>query len=232
MWTEIIGFVHICFINSYNMEQKSRNYIQNLILEGEHEHQDFKYQISDARKIARSISAFANNSGGRLLVGVKDNGNIAGVSSDEEIYMIEQAAQMYCQPPQDVKCQVYRVEGKSVLKVDIEEADEKPVKAPDENGRWRTYYRIADENIEASAVHVKVLQKRSQEADVALSFSDNERQLLQYLQTHGGITLNGYMKLSHISHSVAETSVVNMCEMGVIDITYHDGVCLITLVDD
>ena len=35
---------------------------QNLILEGEHEHQDFKYQISDARKIARSISAFANNS--------------------------------------------------------------------------------------------------------------------------------------------------------------------------
>ena len=106
------------------------------------------------------------------------------------------------------------------------------MKAPDENGRWRTYYRIADENIEASAVHVKVLQKRSQEADVALSFSDNERQLLQYLQTHGGITLNGYMKLTHISHSVAETSVVNMCEMGVIDITYHDGVCLITLVDD
>ena len=121
------------------MEQKSRNYIQNLILEGEHEHQDFKYQISDARKIARSISAFANNSGGRLLVGVKDNGNIAGVSSDEEIYMIEQAAQMYCQPPQDVKCQVYRVEGKNVLKVDIAEAEEKPVKAPDESGRWRTY---------------------------------------------------------------------------------------------
>ena len=51
-------------------------------------HQDFKYQITDARKIARSISAFANNSGGHLLVGVKDNGSIVGVSSDEEIYMI------------------------------------------------------------------------------------------------------------------------------------------------
>ena len=144
-------------------------------------------------------------------MGVKDNGNIAGVSSDEEIYMIEQAAQMYCQPPQDVKCQVYRVEGKNVLKVDIAEADE---------------------NIEASAMHVKVLQKRSQDNDVALSFSDNERQLLQYLQDHGGITLNGYMKLTHISHTVAETSVVNMCEMGVIDLTYHDGKCLITLAEE
>ena len=42
-------------------EFKSRHYIQDLIEEGEHEHQDFKFQISDARKIARSISAFANN---------------------------------------------------------------------------------------------------------------------------------------------------------------------------
>lgn len=75
---------------------KTKDYILQLIDEGEHEHQDFKYQISDAKKIARSISAFANNSGGRLLVGVKDNGHIAGVKSDEEIYMIEQAATMYC----------------------------------------------------------------------------------------------------------------------------------------
>lgn len=83
-------------------EFKSRHYIQDLIEEGEHEHQDFKFQISDARKIARSISAFANNSGGHLLVGVKDNGKIAGVRSDEEIYMIEQAAEMYCRPAQRV----------------------------------------------------------------------------------------------------------------------------------
>lgn len=59
------------------MRTKKSHYIQDLILEGEHEHQDFKYQITDARKIARSIAAFANNSGGHLLIGVKDNGNIA-----------------------------------------------------------------------------------------------------------------------------------------------------------
>ena len=65
------------------------DYIQRLISEGEHVHQDFKFEISDARKIAKSISAFANTEGGRLLVGVKDNGKIAGVRSEEEIYMIE-----------------------------------------------------------------------------------------------------------------------------------------------
>jgi predicted HTH transcriptional regulator len=64
-------------------------YIRQLVSEGEHCHQDFKFEISDARKIARSLSAFANTEGGRLLIGVKDNGKIAGVRSDEEIYMIE-----------------------------------------------------------------------------------------------------------------------------------------------
>ena len=70
------------------METKRKGYIESLIEQGEHEHQDFKYQITDARKIARSISAFANHGGGRLLVGVKDNGSIVGVSSDEEIYKV------------------------------------------------------------------------------------------------------------------------------------------------
>ena len=46
---------------------KGRYYIEELISQGEHEQQDFKFLISDARKIARSISAFANNGGGRLL---------------------------------------------------------------------------------------------------------------------------------------------------------------------
>lgn len=47
---------------------KGKFYIASLIEEGEHEHQDFKFAISDARKIARSLSAFANNEIGRAHV--------------------------------------------------------------------------------------------------------------------------------------------------------------------
>jgi len=78
--------------------KKKDNHIQNLISEGEHQMLDFKFEISDSRRIARSLAAFANTDGGRLLVGVKDNGAIAGVRSDEEIHMIQAAAEMYCQP--------------------------------------------------------------------------------------------------------------------------------------
>ena len=44
---------------------RGKYYIQRLIDEGEHEQQDFKFQISDVHKIAHSVSAFANNRGGR-----------------------------------------------------------------------------------------------------------------------------------------------------------------------
>ena len=215
------------------METKRKGYIEGLIEQGEHEHQDFKYQITDARKIARSISAFANHGGGHLLVGVKDNGNIVGVSSDEEIYMIEQASQMYCQPEQQVKFKVFRVGGKNVLKVDIDEAAEKPVKAPDDNGQWRAYYRVADENVLASSTHVKVMKIKSEPApdDVVINLTEKEELLLDYLQDHGGITLSGYERLAHISFFTAQRTVVKLCEMGIIAIQYHNGQCLLTLAE-
>ncbi|MFP4472106.1 MAG: helix-turn-helix domain-containing protein, partial [Bacteroidales bacterium] len=74
------------------------SYIKKLIGQGEHQRQDFKFEISDSKKIARSLAAFSNTEGGKLLVGVKDNGAIAGVRSDEEFYMVQAAAEMYTRP--------------------------------------------------------------------------------------------------------------------------------------
>ena len=50
------------------------SYVMRLISAGEHQQQDFKYKITDAMKLARSVSAFANTEGGRLLIGVRDDG--------------------------------------------------------------------------------------------------------------------------------------------------------------
>ena len=214
------------------MKTKKSHYIQDLIAEGEHEHQDFKYQITDARKIARSIAAFANNSGGHLLIGVKDNGNIIGVRSDEEIYMIETAAQMYCRPEQHVTFKVFNINGKSVVKADIPEAVEKPVEAPDDNGVWHVYYRVADENVLASRLHERIMSNEAAveedtHIDGTISYSEREQLLLDYLRTHGGITLDGYMRLAHISEESATRIVVALHSMGVLSLQYHDGQCLI-----
>lgn len=127
-----------------------------MVAEGEHSRQDFKYAISDARKIARSVSAFANNSGGRLLIGVKDNGVIDGVRNEEDVYVVEQAAERYCRPAQTVHFQAYRVDASvRVIVASIDPAPERPVMVVEAPDRLRAYYRVADSNIAAHPLMVR-----------------------------------------------------------------------------
>ena len=173
-------------------------YIQKLIDEGEHVHQDFKFAISDARKIAKSISAFSNTEGGRLLVGVKDNGKIAGVRSEEEIYMIEAAAKMYCTPEVNISNKIFRVQGKDVLEVSIEESKNKPVCAIDENNKPWAYVRINDENILADTVFLNRWKHNKQEEKVIVTYSEREKYLLDILSKNKELTLNQCSRLSRI----------------------------------
>lgn len=77
--------------HSDRWSENDKRYLLQLIREGEHQQQDFKYRVADACKLAKSVSAFANTDGGRLLIGVRDDGNLSGVRSEEEIYMMHQA---------------------------------------------------------------------------------------------------------------------------------------------
>lgn len=171
--------------------QDGTAYIRALIAEGEHVRQDFKFEISDSRKIARSLSAFANTEGGRLLIGVKDNGRIAGVRSEEEMYMVEAAAQVYCIPAVEVDMRVFRPEGRSVLVASVGPAVRKPVLVKEEDGRRLAYVRIADENILASPVHIGVWRCAADAVPAeAVSFTSQERELLDVLTSAGSLTLS------------------------------------------
>lgn len=201
--------------------ETSTQYIKRLISEGEHCHQDFKFEISDARKIARSISAFANTEGGRLLVGVKDNGKIAGIRSEEEIYMIEAAANMYCQPNIELQTQTYHVEGKTVLEIRIDEASDKPVYALDENNMPKAYIRIKDENILATPVHLKVWQHAKKEKGTFFQFTEREQKLLEILKTGKQLTLNQCCKASKINRMTLCNLLADFIRFGLVTSVYE-----------
>ncbi len=137
----------------------TNSYICKLIEQGEHQRLDFKYAVNDSKKIARTLAAFANTDGGTLLLGVKDNGRIVGVNSDEEYYMIEAAADLYCKPPIKFNVQRWQVNGKVVLEIIVQKSEKRPHLAPDKNGTYAAYIRVKDENFIASPIQVKVWKK-------------------------------------------------------------------------
>ncbi len=203
---------------------KGKFYIASLIEEGEHEHQDFKFAISDARKIARSLSAFANNDGGRLLIGVKDNGSIAGVRNEEDIYLVEQAAEMYCVPPQQLRVTAFKTEGgHTVVRVEIDRAPARPVQVKEAEGHLRAYYRVRDENIAVPPLLVKAWQRAAEQSSGSiLGLDSHGRQLLSMASDDSGVTLEDFMVEAHISRAMAEELAISLYNMGVIDFRY-DG---------
>lgn len=154
--------------------------LDKMIAEGEHLHQDFKYFLSDARKIARSVAAFANTDGGRLLIGVKDNGKVVGIKNEEDIHMIEAAAQVFCKPEVDYQPRIWEYGSRRVLEIWIEPSSRAPHTAPDENGKPTVYIRKADENKVASAVERRYLELKFAQKPVALVVSKPQQRILEY----------------------------------------------------
>ncbi len=201
---------------------KGKYYIAKLIEEGEHEHQDFKFAISDARKIARSLSAFANNDGGRLLVGVKDNGVIAGVRNEEDIYVIEQAAQMYCRPEQEINVTAFKCEGGlTVFRIEIARSAVRPVTVHETDGSWKAYYRVKDENIAAPDLMVRAWRRATKSEGTLLTLNDAEKLLLE-LAENNPVRLEDFMVSAHVSRAMAEEMVIRLHVMGMLDFKY-DG---------
>jgi predicted HTH transcriptional regulator len=185
-------------------------YLKNLIAEGENQQLDFKYCVSDSRKIARTLAAFANSDGGKLLIGVRDNGSIAGIKSDEEIYMVDTAAHLFCRPEITFSTRQFTSAGKTVLEVEVPKGDKRPYQAKDEDGRWLTYFRHHDQNLVANRVLLQVWRKAKKERGVLVKFSKVENSLLDYLKKNGSITLSRFRKTARISSYKAESILANL----------------------
>ena len=191
--------------------------IKALIAEGEHQQQDFKYEISSACKIARSLSAFANTDGGRLLIGVKDNGAIAGVRSDEEMYMVEAAGALWCDPPVHTRMTAYRVEGKTVVVANIDPAMQRPVKAKLEDGNYRAFIRIADENIMASPVQMALWRSEGDADGTLVAIDDDERRLLRHVTDNGPLTLSQFVRRARVPRQKAVRLLANFVRFGLVE---------------
>lgn len=199
-----------------------QQFIKSLIAQGEHQQLDFKFEISDAKKIARSLVAFANTDGGRLLVGVKDNGVIAGVRSEEEAYMIETAAQIFCKPEIKFKANSHLVEGRTVVEVVVEKSTERPHYAPGKDDKWSAYIRVKDENLLANRIILKVWKRLANPNGVYLKYTDAEKQLLTYVEQFGAVSFSKACRVAQVSKSKTENILANLIAIGILEPVYQE----------
>ncbi len=193
------------------------SFLFELIRQGEHQQLDFKFEISDSRKIAKSLVAFANTDGGRLLIGVKDNGKIAGIRSDEEFYMIEAAASMYCDPPVPFEYKTWPVSGKDVLEIIVSpQSNRRPFRVKLANGKQEAYVRVHDQNILAPRFLIRYWLRQQSPKEVKLAYTQKEKKLFDYLNDHESIRLDQLTRLVHLPNRLAEEMLLDFLMLDII----------------
>jgi predicted HTH transcriptional regulator len=192
------------------------HHILQLIAKGESDTLDFKKTISSASKIAKTLCAFANHKGGRLLVGVNDSGTLAGVKSEDEKYMLDLAASFYCKPEIKLELVEWEMGDKTIIEAIVPQGEHKPYYAKDEQGKWWVHIRVKDQSLLASKVVVDVLKRSTAQTNTLIQYTKHEQSLLHYLGKNHRITLKELCKLLNISRWRAQKMLINLVSAGII----------------
>jgi predicted HTH transcriptional regulator len=182
--------------------------------------------------LARSLAAFANTDGGKLLIGVKDNGVIRGVQTDEEKYMLENSAQAYCKPEVIYATKEWVVDDKVILEVEIPPSKKHVHKAPDNDGNYKAYVRVNDQNLLANGVLMKVWAKRIKNQKIKFVYSKPVQEVLFYLRENPFITLTEAIKISGLPKFKVEHLLSDLILLDVIELKLQETSEFYSLLED
>ncbi len=191
--------------------------IKELIRSGEGPQIEFKKTLSQLEKVAKTLVSFANSKGGIILVGVQDDKFVIGVNDvEEEIFILNQAINFYCNPPVKVDYREEEVFGKNVLVVEVPESETKPHRSQSPSGEWLLYVRSGDECLMATPLVAKALEmeKEGRDSIKSKALTNNEKELYTFLDKKRKITLKDYAKLINVSKRRAFKILIDLTLSG------------------
>lgn len=200
----------------------SPNELQYLVSQGESLTLEFKVKLPESEKLARESIALANTAGGYLLLGVDDNGDIPGIKdAAEATETFAQAIEKYCLPPIQYSIEEIPLTRKrSVIAIHIPASTQKPHRLVPNGKKDKplTIIRIRDRSTTASPEMYHILRHQSQPKDVKVEYGEKERTLMQYLETHGSVTVDEFAKAGEIPRFVASRTLVHLVRANVLEV--------------
>ena len=189
--------------------------LEQLVELGEGISLEFKRRVPQPERIAKEIVALANTNGGRIVLGVSDDGTIEGFEHiAEQQFLLRQATEAHCSPP--VQYDTERVvvgDRRDVVVVTVPESQEKPhflTSNSATNGEGPVYVRVEDRSVEATSETVQRLREQRPEGSVTFEFGDTESLLMRYLDDYGRISVSQLEQLADISPEHASQTLLRL----------------------
>ena len=140
-----------------------------------HESRTVEFKREFTPQIVRTVIAFANSFGGRIFIGVEDDGTVCGVGQvDEVMKQVLNSVRDAVSPDimMFVDCEVLELEGKSVLSLNVLRGTKRPYylkgKGPNPSG---TFVRQGAETVPASedAILKMILESAGENYETGVS---------------------------------------------------------------
>ncbi len=186
---------------------------------------EFKKRVPRPERIAREVIAFANTDGGRVLIGVDDDGTLVGLKDViEEEYTLRDALSRRCAPL--IRYGTERVvlsNRREVLVVRVPASTERPhMLVGDDGAAAVAFVRVGASSVEASKEAVKLMRRRAQDAaGVRFEFGEKEGLLMRYLDAYGRVTVAAFAKMAGIPERQASHTLVLLTRAGLLE--HHLG---------
>ena len=192
--------------------------LTQLVALGEGAHLEFKHRVPRPERIAKEVIAFANSGGGRLLLGVADDGTLTGVrDAEEEEFALRRALDRHSEPRVEITSERIPLSKKrNVIVVMVPASSHRPHFLVEETGTRHAYVRVADMSLEASPEAVRLMRVARHEDDVLFEFGEKEQVLMRYLDSYGRISVEQFASVANIPPREASETLVTLARANVL----------------
>ncbi len=179
----------------------------DLIKHGESKTLEFKELLPKGNKLSRTVVAFSNTAGGKIIIGVDDKRNLIGISDDEDIFKIIDTvnSMIYdnCFPQINFNVYAETIENKTIIIIEIFLGREKPYYLKKEGINSGVYIRVGAMNRKAELQNIISMERERQnisfdeEIDKELNFKGLDLSILK-------------KKFLEVGKELSEEKLINM----------------------
>lgn len=188
-----------------------------ILQEGEGYRAEFKSSLNS--DLQRELVAFANGSGGRVFLGVSDDGKVTGIEATNQLRSQIQQAASTCDPPVDIKLETFE----NILIIEVKEGHDKPYRCT------KGFFLRAGSSSEKmnTAQIIKFVQSEGR-----IKFDELLFKKYPFEEIFDSEKLNHFLSLKNISKSIEDADILS--NLGVLEFVddqaylTHTGVLFFT----
>jgi predicted HTH transcriptional regulator len=204
--------------------------VKQLITRGQGVSLEFISHIENHLAITRTIVAFANTNGGKVIVGINEKNKVVGVLPTEELKLLEELISNDCTPAVPFESKVIEDGRHLLLEIDIPKSTNKH-KAKADDGEMRFYHRVKDKTLVGNRVIINLWKLQDELTPKPSDLNDNLKAIFEYIGEHKPVTVSKIFRFFALNKNDVNLYLAQLIYWGYIDCVIVESGMAYTLAD-